>query len=264
MKNDFLKQTDPTNWSPLVRAVLAPAALLLATALVSFLFAAGRAPKVPPAPSKVLMVGDSLTVGKFGEVVRDYLVRTYGAGNVAVYASCGSSPENWLSSEPTFFTPCGYREQTPKRSIVDDKRTHFGTPKLEDLINTYHPAILIVQLGTNWMDKLLSGNPAKEQEMRVYLDRFISSARGRSRRIIWITPPDSSHYPAKVQRRVANLIQDAADRYHFQIIDSKPMTNYVVGKTGRDGVHYNSEASTLWANKVISRLKRTSGFAGLY
>ncbi len=270
MKKDFLKPRDPTNWSPLFRAICASVAFVLAMMLVTLLFAAplkSRSPKVAPAPAKVLLVGDSLTVGKFGEVLRNYLVTTYGADNVAVFASCGSSPENWLGSEPTFVTPCGYREQTPRRSVVVDAKTHFRTPKLEDLIATYRPTILLVQLGTNWMDKLALGNPAKEDEMRSYLDRFIKVARSRPgtvRRIIWITPPDSAHYSARVQRVAANLIKSGSDRDHFEIIDSKPMTNYVVGKTGGDGVHYNAEASTLWANRVINRLKRTSGFAGLY
>jgi hypothetical protein len=267
MKTDSLKQRIQTNWSPLFQAVLKPVAAVLAIALMMLLIAATvkpRAPKVPAVTPKVLMVGDSLSVGKFGEILRNYLVSTYGAENVAVYASCGSSPENWLRSEPSFVTPCGYREQTPRRSTVIDAHTHIRTPKLEDLVATYRPTILIVQLGTNWMDKLLSGNPAKEEEMRMYLDRFISVARSRSRRIIWITPPDSSHYPARVQRRVASLIKEGADRDGFSIIDSKPMTNYVVGKTGGDGVHYNAEASARWASQVIVRLKRKWELAGLY
>ena len=266
MKTDSLKQRIQTDWSPLFRAMLKPVALVLAVVLMLLLVATvkPRSLKVPPVTPKVLMVGDSLTVGKFGEILRDYLANAYGAENIAVYGSCGSSPENWLGSEPTFFTPCGYREHTPRKSRVIDARTHIRTPKLEELISTYRPTILIVQLGTNWMDRLVSGNPAKEQEMRVFLDRFIRVARGRPRRIIWITPPDSAHYPARVQRRVANLIKEAADRDQFEIIDSKPMTNYVVGKTGGDGVHYNAESSRRWADQVITRLKRKWELAGLY
>src|ERR1700724_721001 len=39
----------------------------------------------------VLMVGDSLTVGGFGEALQAYLLRRFGSNNVALYASCGSS-----------------------------------------------------------------------------------------------------------------------------------------------------------------------------
>src|SRR5712671_4276366 len=41
---------------------------------------------------RVLMVGDSLTVGGFGEAMQAYLLRRFGSNNVAVFASCGSSP----------------------------------------------------------------------------------------------------------------------------------------------------------------------------
>src|SRR3954452_4848435 len=41
-------------------------------------------------PPSIVMVGDSLSVGKFGEVVQVHLSQKY---PVAAYASCGSSPE---------------------------------------------------------------------------------------------------------------------------------------------------------------------------
>jgi hypothetical protein len=93
---------------------------------------------------RVLMVGDSLTVGGFGDAMRDYLLRRFGSNQVAVYASCGSSPEQWLRSGPNFITKCGYREQTPQETVLYD--FHNGrrprpalTPKLEDLEAKYRP-----------------------------------------------------------------------------------------------------------------------------
>ncbi len=64
----------------------------------------------PPPPPKVVMIGDSLSVGGFGELVREHLEHEFGRQNVAFFASCGSSPENWLQNEPVFHTRCGYRE----------------------------------------------------------------------------------------------------------------------------------------------------------
>jgi hypothetical protein len=61
----------------------------------------------------VLMIGDSLTVGDFGEALQAYLLQRFGSSNVALYGSCGSSPEHWIRSGPEFITKCGYREQTP-------------------------------------------------------------------------------------------------------------------------------------------------------
>ena len=207
------------------------------------------------------MVGDSLSVGKFGEVVGDYLVSVFGAKDVAVYASCGSSPENWLRSEPTFSSKCGYREQTLRRTVVREMTARpVPTPKLEELISIYRPGFVIVQLGTNWMDRLaMRDTPQKEAEFSSILDRFIvatRSQRGISPRVIWIMPPDSSHYSSRVQRTVEILISAAAKRHNFETINSREMTHYVPGKSGRDGIHYNSQSSTEWANRVIPRLNR--------
>ena len=118
-------------------------------------------PSAPPPPPKVLMIGDSLSVGGFGEVVREHLEHEFGRQNVAFFASCGSSPESWLENEPVFHTRCGYREKTPASDIYLDY--HKGkrppamvTPKIETLIERYKPTIVIVQLGTNWMDRTFS------------------------------------------------------------------------------------------------------------
>jgi hypothetical protein len=270
MKTNIPARAARIDWSPLARALLKPLTLVLALALVVFVVAAPsekkRSAPAVPMMNKVLMIGDSLSVAKFGEVMRDFLVSTCGTRNVAVFASCGSSPENWLRSEPTFFTKCGYREQTPARSVVLDQRLHLATPKIESLVATYRPDTVIVQLGTNWMDRLTtSDTPQKEAEIGDILDRFIAAARGRRAvRILWIMPPDSSHFSKRVQSTVENLISAAAHRDRFETIPSRRITHYVPGKTGRDGVHYNPEASEEWAKRVIVRIKRTLPLSEIY
>lgn len=248
--------------------------MVLSLAFSAFLFIAAQRmgkPKVKPEPPKVLMIGDSLSVGKFGEVLHDYLASTYGSSNVALYASCGSSPENWMRSEPVFATPCGYREETPLHSLYIDyvnghKPRRVDTPKVERLLNEQHPTIVIVQLGTNWMDKLLSGSPQKEAEVNDFAQRFVAVIHPTAnRRLVWIMPPDHSRYSKRIQDKVESVIRSAArgNRY-VDLIPSRDLTHYVPGKTGGDGVHYNSESSTAWANRVINRLKQKSTFAGLY
>jgi hypothetical protein len=275
MTPNIPKQTSRhrTDASPLIRSFLIPIAAALGVALVVILLLAAvrpRSPKVTAAPPKVLMIGDSLSVGKFGEVFHNHLVSVYGESNVAVYASCGSSPEHWLRSEPTFYTKCGYREETPRQNrLIDFVRGHrpgrVATPKLEDLIARYRPGVLIVQLGTNWMDRLVSGNPVKSAEITSYLDHFLIVACGSSgagRRVIWIMPPDSSHFSPRVQRAIENVIRNGTRKYPVYLIPSREMTHYIPGKTGSDGVHYNAEASTEWAERAWSRFRRKYGEAG--
>ena len=204
-------------------------------------------PAVRSASPRILMIGDSLSAGPFGEAVQQHLARVYGPQNVAAYASCGSSPEHWLAAEPGFYTKCGYREAAPGRMpIFTEGGRRILTPKVEALVRRHNPEVIIVQLGTNWMDRDLSG-----AQISAVLDRFIRAARGPSvRQIIWIAPPDSSAMRRTAQNRVHALIQEAAKRDNFEVIDSRQLTRYVPGKTGGDGVHYNSEASRAWASRI--------------
>ncbi len=220
-----------------------------------------RKPAAPPTPSAVLMIGDSLSAGPFGRAVQEHLEqRNF---RVAAYASCGSSPEHWLADEPIFVTKCGYRESTApgRETMIDfvDGRPPAprSTPKLEKLLAQHEPDTVIIQLGTNWMDRNLS-----EEKMRWFLDRVMQTARGRDRRnVIWITPPDSVAF-AKVQGRYQTLIKTGARRHGVEIIDSTGFTQYIRGKTGGDGIHYNTASSLAWANGVNSRLDRALGRGG--
>jgi hypothetical protein len=243
------------DWSKLLQPVLLPLAFIIG--IGSFVLVADGKPKkaTKPAPNapppSVLMIGDSLSVGKFGETVQAHLALKR---RVAAYASCGSSPEHWLAAEPAFMTKCGYRERTATSDIYSDfvngrPPRPTRTPKLADLVRKHKPTILVVQLGTNWMDRNLT-----EEQMSDYLNRFVDEARrGPVQKIVWIAPPDSSSL-RKVQGKVHQLIRRAASRKGFDVIDSRKVTHYVVGKTGGDGVHYNSESSEAWARGIQREL----------
>ncbi|HVF71909.1 MAG TPA: SGNH/GDSL hydrolase family protein [Chthoniobacterales bacterium] len=243
------------DWSKLLQPFLLPLAFVVG--IGSFILVADGKTKKPmkaapdgPPPS-VLMIGDSLSVGKFGEVLQAHLALKR---RVAAYASCGSSPEHWLAGEPDFFTKCGYRERTSTSDIFSDFVNGHAprasrTPKLADLVRKHKPTILVVQLGTNWMDRNLT-----DEQMNQYLGRFVDEARrGTVDKIVWIAPPDSARL-RKVQGRVHQLIRRAATRKGFDIIDSRNVTHYVMGKTGGDGIHYNSESSEAWARGIQREL----------
>lgn len=243
------------DWSKLLQPLLLPLAFIVG--IGSFVLVAQGKPKksTKPAPDapppSVLFIGDSLSVGKFGETVQAHLALKR---RVAAYASCGSSPEHWLAAEPDFLTKCGYRERTANSDIFSDfvngrAPRPTRTPKLANLVRKHKPTILVVQLGTNWMDRSLT-----DEQMSDYLNRFVDEARrGPVEKIVWIAPPDHSSL-RRVQGRVHQLIRRAATRKGFEVIDSRRVTHYVVGKTGGDGVHYNSESSEAWARGIQREL----------
>ena len=211
--------------------------------------------------ARILMIGDSLTVGSFGAQMYEYLIALYGSKNVAVYGSCGSSPEHWLRDEPAFLTKCGFRQQTPEESeLIDFKNgrppPRVATPKVEDLVAKFRPNIVIVQLGTNWMDLVANPNRGRQLDYDSILDRFVTAIRSSRTvsQIIWITPPDSSHFDRRTQRTIERMLKDAADRDHFRTVVSSRLTHYIPGKTGGDGIHYNEEAGTAWAHAVARQI----------
>jgi hypothetical protein len=239
------------DWSKLFQPLLLPFAFVLG--IGSFVLVAQAKPKkssklTPDAPPpSILMIGDSLSVGKFGEVIQMHLALKH---RVAAYASCGSSPEHWLAGEPDFITKCGYRQRTSDSDVFTDWANGRAprptrTPKLADLVRKHKPTVLVVQLGTNWMDRNLS-----DEQMNDYLNRLVEEARrGTVEKIVWIAPPDSSRL-RRVQGRVHQILRRAAARKNFDIIDSRNVTHYVMGKTGGDGIHYNSESSEAWAHAI--------------
>ncbi|MFZ9932395.1 MAG: SGNH/GDSL hydrolase family protein [Chthoniobacterales bacterium] len=211
-------------------------------------------------PVKVLLVGDSLTVGGFGDAMQSFLLRKYGKNGVAIFASCGSSPEDWLSG--TFVTNCGYRQTTPKDQILleyqNGRRPRaVRTPKLRSLLAHYRPEVVIVQQGTNWMDALAAtGRPEASRYRRIIADFVRELRRGNPTvAIFWVMPPASSKYPSRVHADVDSWINEASRTMGFYTINSRGITGaYRDGRTGGDGVHYGDAAGAAWARGVQTKL----------
>lgn len=222
-----------------------------------------HATAVPPVPVKVMLIGDSLSVGPFGRALENELRERYGDNDLCVFASCGSSPEDWLPGQPVFVTNCGYRQTTPggsfSREYKDGRRPPpVNTPKLTTILGYYQPQLVIVQLGTNWMDKLAASAKLDGRPYRKFIREFIRQLRrgpAPDPAIVWVMPPASSQYPARVHEAVESWIMEEAAALGFRTINSRSLTEpYREGKTGGDGVHYNDAAGERWAKRVFSIL----------
>jgi len=218
---------------------------------------------VPLVPVKVMLIGDSLSVGPFGRALEEDLRARYGARELCVFASCGSSPEDWLPGRPVFVTNCGYRQTTPggsfSREYENGRRPPpVNTPKLAAILGYYQPQLVIVQLGTNWMDKLAASTKLDGRPYRKFIREFIRQLRrgpGPDPAIVWVMPPASSQYPTRVHQAVESWITEESVDLGFQTINSRSLTEpYREGKTGGDGVHYNDAAGRRWAKRVFSVL----------
>ena len=211
------------------------------------------------------MIGDSLSVGAFGDRMQDFLVSTFSDAQVGYIAACGSSPEHWLQSEPAFISKCGYRIKNPKdasKSQVgryeDGKPPkHYPVPKIETTLTYWKPDLVIVQLGTNWFDLLAeSQSETVIASLDAILDRFAQAVEKSPShpKLIWVTPPDC-HKFRKVQSIVTSAIKRASVRNHFRVVDSSRMIHYEPGKSGGDGVHLATSSADEWAEKVTKQLR---------
>lgn len=210
---------------------------------------------------KILYIGDSLTVGPFGRELQGFLCERFGEKRVHLYASCGSSPEHWLDSEPSHVSKCGCRVKTPSQFMVHEFEKGrppepYATPKLSPLLVQVRPTTVIVQLGTNWFD-LLEQHPSAEEVARleVFLNAFVDTIKNSPGRpaLLWITPPDSSRFRS-IQGKVTKLLISTGKRKLFTVIDSSTMVRYEPGHSGGDGVHYYGASAITWAEGVKKRL----------
>lgn len=241
-------------------------AVLLAMAVtVRLLDPLAAASPEGPASVKVMLIGDSLSVGGFGDGMQASLIRRYGANNVAIFASCGSSPEDWLTGG--FVTNCGYRQTTPTGSLLyeyqNGKRPRpVMTPKLRKLLGHYRPEVVIVQQGTNWMDALAETTAPYAAHYRGIIRDFVREIRrgNPSAQIFWVLPPSSSKYPERVHADVESWINEVSRQQGFFTINSRNITGpYRDGRTGGDGVHFTDAAGRAWARgthaKFVAGLK---------
>lgn len=213
---------------------------------------------------RVLMIGDSLSVGSFGDTMESYLMQKAGVRQTYIYASCGSSVQSWISSTKTFVTTCGYRETRPGVHILQKHRNGrrpppAPTPKIEPMLRKIRPDTLIVQLGTNHFDVFQRHGSAKLEEERGYFEAFaraLTSSGARPARIIWIMPPDSSKFSLAVETAVEKLIYDTCRRHRIIPMRSKAVTKYIPGTTGGDGVHYADKPGQEWASRVIREMDK--------
>ena len=84
----------------------------------------------------------------FGEAVQQHLPQKPGPAECGCFASCGSSPENWLADEPGF-TPSVAIASTPdKLPVYRDfvKASHRARlAKVRALVRRYQPTVVLVR-----------------------------------------------------------------------------------------------------------------------
>jgi hypothetical protein len=216
--------------------------LILSLTLCSTAFA-----RADQSSSPILFIGDSISYGKFGETV-DTALRDL-SKNVVSEASCGSTPETWLTkpgqSGHTYAkTVCGFW----KKAESEEREKVHNTPKIEEELRSIHPKFTIVQLGTN----IAAGRDPMTYKASV--QQMMQAIRSAGSQCIWIGPPDAdSKVVTRAKLTVTNeMIRSEAKSEGCSFIDTLSFTHYT-SKLG-DGIHPGPQLAEDWADEVNQRM----------
>ncbi len=239
------------------------------------LMASGLRAQQPPAASnegvRVLILGDSLALCGFGKRLDERFRKSSNVKATFTYLACGTTPLSWLKDRPYTHiqTHCGFVSiETTGPARVKELQDVYGqtrghvpgshaVPKLEDLLATLQPDILIMQTGTNLFDLFpdhKSVNPNRHgPALRSYLSPFITKAvhtPSNLRKIYWVASPTSGRVSKEIQDFV--LQQTRTDVGHAaNVIDSRTLVAYPYHHMEPDKEHFLGADMDQWADKVF-------------
>jgi hypothetical protein len=230
----------------------------------------------PPEGVNVLILGDSLALCGFGKRLDERFRESPLTKATFTYIACGTNPLSWLKDRPYTHiqTHCGF---VSMESIgggmmreVDDvygqTRGHVPgshpVPKLEDLLATHQPDILIMQTGTNLFDLFpdrKNVNPNRHgPALRSYFVPFINKAvqtPSNLRKIYWVASPTSGRVSKEIQDFV--LQQTRTDIGSVaNVIDSRTLVAYPYHHMEPDKEHFLGADMDQWADRVFDIVEK--------
>lgn len=223
----------------------------------------------------VLILGDSLALCGFGKRLDERFRKNPRVKSTYTYIACGTNPLSWLKERPytNIKTHCGFVSIESNGSgrprevqdVYGMRRGHVpiphAVPKLEDLVVSLRPDVLIMQTGTNLFDLFPDKKTVVPNRhgpaLRSYLVPFITkAARSPSlRKIYWVASPTSGRVSKEVQDFVVEQIRAEVGSL-AQIIDSRTLVSYPYRHMEPDKEHFIGEDMDLWADKVFDLVEQ--------
>jgi hypothetical protein len=230
-----------------------------------------------PRDLTVLILGDSLGLCGFSKRLDQKFRADPRVKSVFTYCTCGTNPLSWLKEKPFAHiqTHCGYWsiESQSDSHAIKELRDTYGTPnghrptshtvpKLDDLLATIQPDILVMQTGSNLFG-LFSGRERVKPDrdgpvLRKYLVPFVKKAitpPSKLRKIYWIAPPISGRVSGEVQEFVFGQTQKGIGSV-TNVIDSRKLIAYPYKHMEPDKEHFIGEDMNRWADKVWGEIDR--------
>lgn len=205
---------------------------------------------------RVLYLGDSLSIGAFGQAF-DQSMRSSGFEVHTVVAG-GASPYYWLKNYQSLPCTIGFWEKSPS----SERRVGYvrAVPKLEDLLESHQPHVVVVQTGINLYATLRSKRRTKEAnvtEVTSLIEQMCYSIAKSGATSYWVLPPHSheQRYPKSLQEELASIMRNVVNRYEGRVFESQEVTRFDDPYPATDGIHYGPEEARGWAQKVSLHFK---------
>jgi hypothetical protein len=254
------------------------AVVAIASSFPSYSFAEpSPAPQDLPRNLTVVILGDSLSLCGFGKRLDQEFRADPRFKSVFTYIACGTNPLSWLKVKPYdhIQTHCGFCsiESLPDSNAIKELTDVYGmtrghrpkshpVPKLEDLLATIQPDILVMQTGGNLFG-LFSGREKVQTErdaaaLRKYLVPFVEKATAppsKLRKIYWVAPPTSGRVSGEVQAFVFDQTQRDISGV-AKVIDSRTLVSYPYRHMEPDHEHFIGEDMNTWTDRVFGIIEQ--------
>src|SRR6266481_3224395 len=245
---------------------------LAVAAIASSIAVSSLAQSTPSRDLTVLILGDSLGLCGFSKRLDQKFRADPRVKSVFTYCTCGTNPLSWLKDKPFTHiqTHCGYwsiESKADSRGMKEQRDTYgepsghrpasHTVPKLDDLLTTIQPDILVMQTGSNLFELFSGREKAKPDRdgpiLRKYLVPFVKKAitpPSKLRKIYWVAPPISGRVSGDVQQFVFAQAQKDIGSV-TNVIDSRKLIAYPYKHMEPDKEHFIGEDMNKWADKVF-------------
>jgi hypothetical protein len=225
-----------------------------------------------PGPLTVLILGDSLSLCGFGESLDKRFRSDTQVKSTFTYMACGTIPVSWLKQKlfTNAKTYCGFWsiESVPDADKPKEYQDTYGmkrgsrpkphpVPKLDDLLSTIRPEILIMQTGNNILSLFRDGKTVLPARHGPILKRLIApflsealKAPSTLQRIYWVASPTSGRVSKGIQDFVVEQVR-LLSAGAVTVIDSRPLVSYPYRHMAPDREHFFGAQMDQWAESVF-------------
>lgn len=210
---------------------------------------------------RVIYVGDSHTVGAFGQRLAKNLETVLGKSPVKRYGVVGSASQHWNKKDNSAIRKLDIGYYCDGDGQVSGKAPKKDFPTLSQLFQGDEPTVVIA-LGTN--DLYSKCNVTDKTEQMAAVKELLSQLRSKSK-CIWVGPteqPATGVIGKKCgQPRIKTFIDNlkATVRERCTYIDSREIKSKgkAILPNRSDNLHYTGDLADHWADGVSVRIKKS-------